>query len=854
MSAIRDLFPKVRRLLLVVCLCAETLCAAGADLSGRKFTWAHYVAWYTPDMVSLVPERFYNEPLHDRGEDSLRDEVRRALATGIDGFFVDVIALPEGESIYGDLRPFLKAAEGTDFQVAICLDRKTTVGHQVDEFVRMLRLYGNHPNYPKMGGKYVVGTYTYLAWSAAEWAEIRKGCADAGYPLYLVANVERMFDEFTEAKLAEYADQFEAAYYFSFVAKAFSGRERLADVLRRTADFCDAHGKMFMPCLWPGYFGGWMRTCIFQPHVGFDTLHARFAAGWGERTDWLHLTTWNDHDETTLEPRRLTTGLRRLIRAYSRAFKGLPPPEDDDVQFAYLRETVPGTVHRFEALRPPTAVKGPCRVVGRLRDFAGKVVATLPVRTFADEPWARVEWLVPTTELAASPVLVPEFAVKSATGVCRAVLPPVFLFTPFLRSPETVKVSVLDRRRIGCSLDVSYSNGVLAASCDYPAAAPVRRATLYMNERPVGLFGVSTNTILPLTFGGEHTVRLTPENGTIDCAVKLFEKNNSTFWWWNGKGLQSNCTAGWMRFAARIACTPETRLTFESAGQTRTFTPEEGIRAGMIEVGGGHVGVVPEADCTLRDLEPKGAGRTVRVRSRAPKATDAFWVQFEFTDGTHGESRVLYPFAGAEDVTPREMNVVETPVTMDWLSAVCGQPGARPCLTPEEEWPVRETRVVAAKVSPLSIRRHAFSMAGSPRPRAQLPYKQWPMGTFALVCTVIPHARDGAEHPLLVKDGWQEGPELTLLSDGRLCAAYAGGDGADAFRAGVTSQKPLSTGVPVRVGIASDCRELRLCLDGVLQGAAELPARRVYGNLSPKLGAGVNGEKPSVAELFDLSY
>ena len=70
----------------------------------------------------------------------------------------------------------------------------------------------------------------------------------------------------------------------------------------------------------------------------------------------------------------------------------------------------------------------------------------------------------------------------------------------------------------------------------------------------------------------------------------------------------------------------------------------------------------------------------------------------------------------------------------------------------------------------------------------------------------------------------------------------------------MTSQKPLSTGVPVRVGIASDCRELRLCLDGVLQGAAELPARRVYGNLSPKLGAGVNGEEPSVAELFDLSY
>ena len=29
----------------------------------------------------------------------------------------------------------------------------------------------------------------------------------------------------------------------------------------------------------------------------FAAWHSRFAAGWGQRTDWLHLTTWNDHDE-----------------------------------------------------------------------------------------------------------------------------------------------------------------------------------------------------------------------------------------------------------------------------------------------------------------------------------------------------------------------------------------------------------------------------------------------------------------------------------------------------------------------------------------------------------------------------
>ena len=72
--------------------------ANAAELAGRKMVWAHYVAWNTPDNVSLVPMRHYDAPRHDRGTDPFRDEIRRAREMGIDGFFIDVCVVKSGPS------------------------------------------------------------------------------------------------------------------------------------------------------------------------------------------------------------------------------------------------------------------------------------------------------------------------------------------------------------------------------------------------------------------------------------------------------------------------------------------------------------------------------------------------------------------------------------------------------------------------------------------------------------------------------------------------------------------------------------------------------------------------------------
>lgn len=836
----------------------------GGELAGRKMVWAHVVDWFTPDNVSQMPERFYNEPQHDRGAHPYHGETRRALDMGIDGFFVDVCVVDKGASAFWDLRRRLEAAEGTPFQVGICLDHRTTVTHQAEEIIRMLSVYGNHPNYPKLNGRYVVDTYTFFSWTPGEWKEMLRLCREAGYPLHLIANVETGFDPFTEAKLEKYVDVFDEAYYFSILARAHSGTERLPDVIRRTDVFCKAHGKRFMPCLWPGYFGAWLdgRNCFYQPKCGFGTMQARYEAALETKADWLHLTTWNDHDETTLEPRRLTTGYLREIRARAREFKGLSPSAENDVHFAYLREVLPGTVHRFAAMRMPCAKYDACTVAGCLRDAEGRKLYDLQPKTLGNRGWAEVEWLVGTTTLAANPVLVPEFTVTDAKGAKTVTLPPVFVFAPSSRNPETVKVSLHDRRALKNDLSVTYADGVLKASCSFDASVPVHRATLYCNERPVTGFrvtrdasvtGATRTTVLPLCFHGHHTVTLVPENGEILCGIKSFETNGMQHYSWSAKGMRSGLTPTWMRFSALVAASENTRLAFSSAGETRTFTARELVRDGRYVLKDGSIELSP--DCTLRDMSPLDCAKDtleLAVWSRAPEPTDAYWVQYEFADGTHAESRVVHPFA--KERVPVPLNVVETPVTIDWTSGASGQPGTCPFTSPCDQWPVREMRVVETKVSPLSIRRHRVPMAGSPRPRAKLMVREWPMGAFRLTCGLVPHAADGKDHGVLLVGGWQEGPRLRLLSDGRLEGAYLCEAGRDKFCVAVTSREPLVRGKTYRIELGSDCRELVLTIDGVKQNSASLSPRRVYGNCQPSLGEGVNGANPAVAELFDLVF
>lgn len=831
--------------------------AAGAtDVSGRRMVWAHYVPWLTPDNASQNAGRFYGFPQCDVGADPFRAEVRRALDQGIDGFFNDMVAHAGGATSFWDLRPFLRAAEGTPFQFGICLDAKIPAEQQVRELVKMLSAYGDHPNYPKWKGRAVVATYTFFAWSPDEWRAIRKGCADAGHPIWVVANVETGYAAYADERLAPYAGLFDCAYYFSINGAAWSGHKSLERELRETAAFCGRHGACFMPCLWPGYYGGWLngRNCYYQPFLGFDGLLRRYACARTLDAQWLHVTTWNDHDETTLQTRRLATGNAALIRAMAREFKGEPPAREAEVLFAYLRETLVGSLLRFETVRLPSSEADEVRVRGRLLDVDGRPVADLPPRALSGD-WKRDEWIVSTTGLATSPVLVPEFTVARNERERTVRLPAAFLVTTCLKNPETVKVSERDRRAVACDFDVSWKEGVLSGTCSVEDGEGLKRAVLYRNDVPVTCFTAEEKTVLPLFFSGEHTVELAVANGRIAQAVKSFETNGAPHFAWNERRVVSRMTPGWMRLTARVETGPQTEIVFSSSGAKRAFRPADLVGRDALRVGKGGVRLAP--DGTLYDLPPPGAhgGRlNLSVWSARPDPKDAYWVEFEFADGTFADSRVRHPFAVSR--APVRMDVIETEVTLEHTSGASGLPDARPFLTAEADLPVRGARVVKADVSPLCVREERFRFEDVSKEPPKLPLRRWPMGPFRLSFTLTPLAADGADHPLLVKNGWNEGPEATLLADGRLKATFCGGSarGTPPFAYDVVSKRPLPRGEKAVVTLVRDGTRFALYLDGECQQEAAVPPLRVFGNLAPAVGRGVNGASPTVGLLHDLSF
>ena len=315
--------------------CALWRGAAGGEVADRNMVWAHNTPWFRPEDNSLYTSWDYNYPLQSVPDsptiriDSLKEEFRRAKEAGIDGFFLDLGTDPNRGPFHWSaiVKDYLQAAEGTDFQIGICLDGGNMgVDYEVREVVRMLKENGNHPNYPKYHGRAVLFTYVFNqpgTWTAEEWRQIRKGWKDAGLETFLVANLapwpNRSLDP---AELEAYKDTFDAVYMFDSPAHP---NEPVAVNNRILKAFCDKNGKMYIPTLHPGYYGAWrLSNDFYNPFRGADFLYSTYAAAKEIPATWFHVTTWNDQMETALMERAYTFGLVSSLRTYCNDLKGTP--------------------------------------------------------------------------------------------------------------------------------------------------------------------------------------------------------------------------------------------------------------------------------------------------------------------------------------------------------------------------------------------------------------------------------------------------------------------------------------------------------------------------------------------------
>ena len=260
----------------------------------------------------------------------------------------------------------------------------------------------------------------------------------------------------------------------------------------------------------------------------------------------------------------------------------------------------------------------------------------------------------------------------------------------------------------------------------------------------------------------------------------------------------------------------------------------------------------------MYDMPPLGTCNGelhLSVWSKEPRPTDAYWVEFEFADGTFGETLVRYPFSTTSK--PVVMEVIETPVTLDHTSSASGMPDDYPFLTSEDNLPVRKARVVKTKVSPYCFREERFDFGKTATKRPVLPQRRWPMGTFRMTLTLTPLAKQVVERQLIIKNGWNEGPEFSLLADGRIKVTLNGGSGrgiTPEFSYEVVSRQPLPTGQKSVIDVERTARQLALYVNGKLQQRVNVPPLRSFGNLSPALCDGVNGEGATIALVHDLEF
>ena len=824
------------------------LLSRGADVSDRRMVWAHYVPWESPENHSLGVKKHYNFPVFSSPTSCpYRQEFEKAMEQGVEGFFVDVVVHPNGTVSYWDLREMLDSAMGTEFQIGFCLDVKTSVSNQVLAINKMLDAYGDHPNYPRWKDAYVVMTYTFRAWTPQEWREIRSGVESNGRKIFLIANLTTAYKEFKRDGVEKYLDVIDMAYNFN--NGGLSGQDP-AWIDAEIADVLSRRGKTFMGTVWPGYYGAWLngRNDFYQPYCGVDRAMTGYLSARKLDTPWLHVTTWNDYDETAFAPRRLSTGTRALTKAFSKEIRRLPPAKETDVIFAYHREEFPGTLLRIEAMRLPSLERTPVLVSGVLNPAGLGAGVALAEKTLTGA-WDRVEWLIPTTELSRFPALVPQLRMKCSDGrYKRGSFPAIHFVEPWYEDAETVRMTFGDVADVDGRLSVSYEQGKIVARMSFKSDKAIRRAVLFRNARPIGQFRSSDGRPqMNLQLAGKGTCALSVDKAKIVGANRLFACKGKSGFDWDSQRFTLKKVPKWAYAGLRVEGDEDSVVNLAVGKEKARITLGDLARARRMSVGAFTCEVA--CDLTLYDDEPlrglmQSKGELVmRCVDRAPAYNDVFWVRYEFDDGVAAATAPIWPFAISSQ--PRLRNVVETAVTLEKSWGASGQPGRSEMLTPFDNLPVKRTKIVQTAVSPLIVRSAEWrkdalvNLKGDraltrSKEHVKLPLRMWPSGNFDVVLKYRVSAIDGRPRKIIEKVGGMDGPELSLLSNGclRVEYTYGGVKETDILRSGASGHLPVADGLYHEIRISGDCRKIRLLVDGVEDCCFDIEPIRTYGNLA----------------------
>ncbi len=421
----------IRNLFLMLLLAAATYSVPGETTPVDKTVWATYISWGSlgdfhvggtfPDPVAL-----------DAGPDKVacyRTEIETAKRHGINGFLFDLTSDPKKPDRFIRLYTYdmqLKAAEGTGFYINPMFDGvKGTPEEVATALTGFYRQYAPNPNVLKHDGKILVFGYHMNRWKPEFWSEVFDRCRKQGakFEVYFEFRTRQTPDRRDAEACRKLAEAVEAYAKLPDVAGIYffyelDEPELLAETFLRICGTC---GKKWGSSLQVGYSGAqrsW-RSDWYHPFYGSGVLRRSGDILLREKPDFVHLTTWNDYQETEMRPTLFQQDSElRIVGACLRQWRGEPAPVSTtpDVVVSAKREILAGEVLRVEYVNLPVSGGKEAELALTLRNLDdGSPIATGGEKKIDTAVPATGEWLVDTADFAAKSPVYPSGVIPEVT-------------------------------------------------------------------------------------------------------------------------------------------------------------------------------------------------------------------------------------------------------------------------------------------------------------------------------------------------------------------------------------------------------------------------------------------------------
>lgn len=341
----------------VVCLCTAS--------PVEKTVWTTYVSW--GPLNGTWTGHAHPDPVElNASGDAVRDfrtEITHARQTGINGFLFD-LTLPQGRKSflrYYVLDSMLKAAEGTDFFINPMFDLISPNPElEADALTEFYRKYADHPNILKNGRKILIFGYHMNRRNPEYWKKVFELCRKNG------AEFESYF-EFRDNNTNPNCSKISAAQVEPFLkmpefagAYNFYQIKHIGCYLKAMKQAAQKYGKRFGGNLQVGYIGdlrSW-RSDWYWPFFHSGVLRESGDAILRENPDFLHITTWNDYQETEIRPTIWQQDCEsRIIRSYINLWRTgthLRETNLPELILSIRREILAGEILKVEYVNLPS--------------------------------------------------------------------------------------------------------------------------------------------------------------------------------------------------------------------------------------------------------------------------------------------------------------------------------------------------------------------------------------------------------------------------------------------------------------------------------------------------------------------